>query len=72
MDGDSRNSRNGWTTTKREGIWIDDVLTSAAVVPYAGTLVITGIPDYDPHASDHNLVRASVSIETPKADTPTL
>jgi endonuclease/exonuclease/phosphatase family metal-dependent hydrolase len=70
MDGDSRNSRNGWGVTPREGIWIDDVLTSADVHPYAGTLVITGTPDYDPHASDHNLVRASVKIATPLADTP--
>jgi len=70
MDGDSRRSFNGWTTTKRDGVWIDDVLTSAAIDPYAGTLVITGTPDYDPHASDHNLVRASVKFATPVDDTP--
>jgi len=72
MDGDSRNSRNGWGVTGREGIWIDDVLTSPAVTPYAGTLVITGTPEYEPHASDHNLVRASFKIDTPKPDTPSV
>jgi len=70
MEGDSRNSRNGWTVTKRDGIWIDDVLTSKAADPYTGTLVITGQPDYVPHASDHNLVRASVAITQPVVDTP--
>ena len=61
MTGDSRNTFNGWKLTKREGKWIDDVLTSPDVKPYVGTVFLTDTSAFSVHASDHNGVRASVS-----------
>jgi hypothetical protein len=34
------NTFNGWKITKREGKWIDDVLTSPTVKPYAATIML--------------------------------
>jgi hypothetical protein len=37
----THNTFNGWKITKRESKWIDDVLTSPAVKPYAAAIMLT-------------------------------
>jgi endonuclease/exonuclease/phosphatase family metal-dependent hydrolase len=60
VTGETWNSFNGWKITKREGRWLDDVLTSPAVKPYDGALKRTDSGVYVINASDHNGIRASV------------
>ena len=60
VTGETWNSFNFWTITKRESRWIDDVLTSPAVKPYLGELRRTDSGVYVINASDHNGIRASV------------
>jgi endonuclease/exonuclease/phosphatase family metal-dependent hydrolase/LysM repeat protein len=60
MDGDGLNSFNGWKPTKSEGRWLDDILTSKAVKPYAGELMVTDRTKFPVYASDHNGVLARV------------
>lgn len=55
---EKRNTFNGWKITKREGRWIDDVLTCQHVEPYAAAILITDSRAYQVHASDHNGVLA--------------
>ena len=38
------NTFNGWKITKREDKWIDDVLTSPTVKPYAAAIMLTTRP----------------------------
>ena len=61
MDGDRLNSFNGWKPTKRDGRWLDDILTSKAVEPHAGELMVTDRTKFPVYASDHNGVLARVS-----------
>jgi len=60
VTGETWNSFNGWKITKREGRWIDDILTSPAVKPYQASLKRTDSGVYPLCASDHNGIRASV------------
>jgi hypothetical protein len=59
--GDTRNTFNGWKLTNREGKWLDDVLTSKAVKPYAGEVILTGTSACPIHDSDHNGVLGRMS-----------
>jgi hypothetical protein len=54
------NTFNGWKITKREGKWIDDVLTSPIVKPYMATIMLTDSTCFRVKASDHNGVFAKV------------
>jgi hypothetical protein len=60
MTGDSRNTFNGWKITRREGKWIDDVLTSRSVRPYSGVVELTDTTAYPIFVTDHNGVFARV------------
>jgi hypothetical protein len=40
--------------TKRENKWIDDVLTSPTVTPYAAAIMLTDSTRFPVNASDHN------------------
>jgi hypothetical protein len=48
------NTFNGWKITKRESKWIDDVLTSPPVKPYAAAIMLTDSTVFPLNASDHN------------------
>ena len=48
------NSFNGWKITKRESKWIDDVLTSAKVKPYAAAMMLTDSTAFPIVATDLN------------------
>jgi hypothetical protein len=65
MTGDSRNTFNGWKITKREGKWIDDVLTSRSVRPYSGVVELTDTTAYPIFVTDHNGVFARVEFGVP-------
>ena len=54
------NTFNGWKLTKRENEWIDDVLTSPTVKPYAAAIMLTDSSRFPVNASDHNGVFAKV------------
>jgi endonuclease/exonuclease/phosphatase family metal-dependent hydrolase len=62
VTGETWNSFNGWKITKRESKWLDDVLTSPAVLPYSGSLRRTDSGVYVVCASDHNGIHASMDI----------
>jgi len=59
------NTFNGWKITKRESKWIDDVLTSPKVKPYAAAIMLTDSTAFPIFASDHNGVFAKVEFEAP-------
>jgi hypothetical protein len=59
VTGETWNSFNGWKITKRDGEWLDDILTSPLVKPYDGQLKRTDSGVYVINASDHNGIRAS-------------
>ena len=54
------NTFNGWKITKREDKWIDDVLTSPTVRPYAAAIMLTDSTRFLVNASDHTGVFAKV------------
>jgi hypothetical protein len=55
----SFNSFNGWATTRRDGLWIDDLFTGNNLQPYYGNMIRTEIEG----ASDHNwLLVSSIQI----------
>ena len=54
------NTFNGWKLTKRESEWIDDVLISPTVKPYATAIMLTDSSRFPVNASDHNGVFAKV------------
>jgi endonuclease/exonuclease/phosphatase family metal-dependent hydrolase len=56
----THNTFNGWKITKRESKWIDDVLTSPAIKPYAAAIMLTDSTKFPIAASDHNGVFAKV------------
>jgi endonuclease/exonuclease/phosphatase family metal-dependent hydrolase len=58
------NTFNGWKITKRESKWIDDVLTSPAVKPYAAAIMLTDSTVFPFNASDHNGVFAKVEFSS--------
>ena len=59
------NSFNGWKITKRESKWIDDVLTSRTVKPYAAAIMFTDSTTFPIFASDHNGVFAKIEFSSP-------
>jgi len=59
------NTFNGWKITKQESKWIDDVLTSPKVMPYAAAIMLTDSTALPIHASDHNGVFAKVEFQSP-------
>ena len=59
------NTFNGWKTTKREGKWIDDILTSRTVTPYSAAIMLTDSTALPIHATDHNGVFVKVEFESP-------
>lgn len=61
---------NGWKTTPRDGRWIDDILTTTTVKPYAGAVFIAGPPNIVPTCTDHNGVFAKVEFRSPVAPLP--
>jgi endonuclease/exonuclease/phosphatase family metal-dependent hydrolase len=61
------NSFNGWKITKRESQWIDDILTSPKVKPYAAGIMLTDSTAFPIFASDHNGVFAKVEFQSPPA-----
>jgi hypothetical protein len=61
------NTFNGWKITKRESRWIDDILTSPKVKPYAAAIMLTDSTAFPIHASDHNGVFARVEFQSPPA-----
>jgi endonuclease/exonuclease/phosphatase family metal-dependent hydrolase len=61
------NTFNGWKITKREGKWIDDVLTSPSVKPYAAAIMLTDSTRFPINASDHNGVFAEVQFSAAAA-----
>jgi endonuclease/exonuclease/phosphatase family metal-dependent hydrolase len=64
------NTFNGWKITKRESKWIDDVLTSRKVEPYAAAIMPTDSTEFPIHASDHNGVFAKVEFQSPPGLAP--
>ena len=64
------NTFNGWKVTKRESKWIDDVLTSPTVKPYAAAIMLTDSTEFPINASDHNGVFAKVQFSAPAAPSP--
>ena len=61
----THNTFNGWKITKRESKWIDDVLTSPVVRPYAAAIMLTDPTKFPVAASDHNGVFAKVQFGLP-------
>jgi endonuclease/exonuclease/phosphatase family metal-dependent hydrolase len=64
------NTFNGWKITKRESKWIDDVLTSPTVEPYAAAIMLTDSTRFPVHASDHNGVFAKVQFSAATTGSP--
>ena len=64
------NTFNGWKITKREDKWIDDVLTSPTVKPYAAAIMLTDSTRFPVNASDHNGVFAKVQFSAAAAGSP--
>jgi hypothetical protein len=54
ISGVTRNSFNGWKVTKRDSQWLDDILTSAEVLPLDAAVRLTDPSVYPVCASDHN------------------
>jgi hypothetical protein len=52
------NTFNGFRVTKREGEWIDDILSSSAITPLDAAVSLTDPSVYPVAASDHNGVFA--------------
>jgi endonuclease/exonuclease/phosphatase family metal-dependent hydrolase len=64
------NTFNGWKITKREGKWIDDVLTSSTVKPYAAAIMLTDSTRFPVNASDHNGVFGKVQFSAAAVGSP--
>ena len=54
----------------REGKWIDDVLTSPTVMPYAAAIMLTDSSRFPVNASDHNGVFAKVKFSAAAVGSP--
>ncbi|HEY6686553.1 MAG TPA: hypothetical protein VI094_10155, partial [Propionibacteriaceae bacterium] len=64
------NTFNGWKITKREGKWIDDVLTSPTVKPDAAAIMLTDSTRFPVNASDHNGVFGKVQFSAAGVGSP--
>ncbi|MCJ7599699.1 MAG: hypothetical protein MUO41_13970, partial [Methyloceanibacter sp.] len=63
------NTFNGWKITKREDKWIDDVLTSPTVKPYAAAIMLTDSTRFPVtyHAADLSAYCAAASLRSQRS-----